>query len=110
MPRGWIGDGAGHIATITKELRAAVYIGNGLLMAKCVPPKPRRRTTSSCVVEQPGVAMVNGMGGAAVEPHQQWQEARHNRPSSYDGERPGVAGLDAGRSGGEPNALATPGW
>lgn len=34
MPRDWTGDGAGHIGAVAKELRAAVYIGNGLLAHK----------------------------------------------------------------------------
>ena len=46
MPRGWTGDGAGHIGEVAKELRAAVYTGKGLLVHKemyCSPRMEGRR-------------------------------------------------------------------
>uniref|UniRef100_A0A453BQ05 Uncharacterized protein n=2 Tax=Aegilops tauschii TaxID=37682 RepID=A0A453BQ05_AEGTS len=105
MPRGWTGDDAGHTGAVARELRESVYIGNGLLAqgdvllswderAKCVPPEPQRRIASGCVAERPGVAAKKGMGSTTMELHRKWHKARHNRPGSCDGERPGAAGLD----------------
>ena len=103
MPRGW--PRAGHTGAVARELRESVDIGNGLLAqgdvllswderAKCVPPEPRCRIALGCVAERPGVAAKKGMGSTMMELHRMWHKARHNRPRSCDGERPGVAGLD----------------
>lgn len=49
MPRGWTGDGAGHTGAVAKELRAAVYISNGLLVHKEMYCSPGMEGRSVCL-------------------------------------------------------------
>ena len=49
MPQGWTGDSAGHTGAVAKELRAAVYIGNGLLAHKEMYCSPGIKGRSVCL-------------------------------------------------------------
>ena len=49
MPQGWTGDSAGHTGAVAKELRAAVYIGNGLLTHKEMYCSPGIKGRSVCL-------------------------------------------------------------